>query len=384
MELMQNPVFLLLLVILLGDAIGRLRVLNFQFGTSAIVFVGLAFGHFGFVLPNEFQTFGLVLFIYSVGLQAGPGFIASFKSHGLKETLGAGIGHALNDSPIQEALAHYRMRESFHAAAVKWASMGEKLPDSEEARLKQFDALVGGGAPQQVAESAAAKQKSQEEKKAPEEKKEEAKEAQEPEAEIGPEDTPLHIVDDQPAEERRVIDQEAIEFHSANVAIIQRNMDKDIEEIARETNPDRRHDLEMRVLNAKANLQSEQDRIETLKTGVIVHTRSAWDDFARSQFIQNIAEDQRKMEKVDRAMKKALSMADSLPYDKAEKVRAIVAKGFSPEVMTATDTAKASEVIKEVYGVATGHWEGEKKKADADAEWADTCLQTAETTKSYA
>jgi putative transport protein len=89
MELLRNPIFLLLLVIIVGDAIGRLRVLNFQFGTSAIVFVALAFGHFGFVLPKEFQTLGLVLFIYSIGLQAGPGFLSSFKSHGLRQTLGA-------------------------------------------------------------------------------------------------------------------------------------------------------------------------------------------------------------------------------------------------------------------------------------------------------
>ena len=292
-------------------------------------------------------------------------------------TLSASIGHALNDSPIKESLAHYRMRDAFHAAAVKWAAMAEELPESEEARLRQFDALVAGGAPQQVAEATAAKQK-------PEEEKKDAAKTQEPEVAIGPEDTPLHIVDDQPAEDRRIIDQETIDFHSANVAIIQRNMDRDIAEITKETNVDRRHDLEMRVLNAKANLQSEQDRIESLKTGVIVHTRSEWDDFARSQFIQNIAADQRKMEKVDRAMKKALAMADTLPYEQAAQVREIVAKGFSPEVMTATDTAKASKVIEDVYTVATGHWEGEKKKADADAEWADTCLQTAETVKSTA
>jgi hypothetical protein len=170
----------------------------------------------------------------------------------------------------------------------------------------------------QIAEAPAAKQKPQEEKKAEEEKKDD-KETQEPEAEIGQGGTPLHIVDDWPAEDRRIIDQETIDFHSANVAII-----------------------------------------------------------------QNIAADQRKMEKVDRAMKKALSMADTLPYDKAAQVREIVSKGFRPEVMTATDTAKASEVINNVYTVATGHWKGEKKKADADAEWADTCLQTAEMTKSAA
>jgi len=298
----------------------------------------------------------------------------------LKEVAGANIGHALSESPIKEALAHYRMREAFHAAAVKWAAMGKELPESEEARLSQFDALVAGGSPQQVAEAPTAKQKPQEEKK-PE--KEDASPLK-PEIKIGQDDTPLHIVDDQPEEDRRIIDQEAIDFHSANVAIIQLNMDKDLAEATKETDPVRRHDLEMRVLSAKANLQSEQDRIESLKTGVIVHTRSAWDDFARSQFIQNIAADQRKMEKVDRAMKKALSMADTLPYDKAAQVRELVSKGFSPEVMTATDTDKASKVIKDVYTVATGHWEGEKKKADADAEWADTCLQTAEMTKSAA
>lgn len=296
----------------------------------------------------------------------------------LKEVMGAGIGHAISEWGIKEALAHYRTRESFHAAAVKWAAMGGQMAETEEARLRQFDALVAGDAPQQVAQAPAAGEKPAEAKK------EEAKEAQEPAVETAQGDTPLHMVDDLPAEDRRVVDQEAIDFHAANVAIIQRNMDKDIAEMEKETDPVRRHDLEMRVLGAKANLQSEQDRIETIKTGVIVHTRSAWDDFARSQFIQNIAADQRKMEKVDRAMKKALSMADSLPYDKAAQVREIVSKGFSPDVMAATDTAKASAVIKDVYAVATGHWEAEKTKADADAEWADTCLRTAETTKSLA
>jgi hypothetical protein len=296
----------------------------------------------------------------------------------LKEVMGAGIGHAISDWGIKEALAHYRTRESFHVAAVKWAAMGDEMAETEEARLRQFDALVAGGAPQQVAQAPAAGEKPEEAKK------EEAKEAQEPATANAQGDTPLHMVDDLPAEDRRVVDQETIDFHAANVAIIQRNMDKDVAEMEKETDPVRRHDLEMRVLNAKANLQSEQDRIETLKTGVIVHTRSAWDDFARSQFIQNIAEDQRKMEKVDRAMRKALSMADTLPYDKAAQVREIVSRGFSPDVMTATDTAKASAVIKDVYTVATGHWEGEKKNADADAEWADTCLRTAETTKSLA
>lgn len=296
----------------------------------------------------------------------------------LKEFIGASVPHKIRDSFIREALSHYRMRDAFHAAAVAWAAMGDEMADSETARLRQFDALVAGGAPRQADPEPKAKEQAREPKEG------EIKDAPEPAPVIAQGDTPLHLVDDQTEENRRIIDREAIDFHSANMAIIQRNMERDLAEISKETNPDRRHDLEMRVLHAQADLQSEQDRIETLKTGVIVHTRSAWDDYARSQFIQNIAEDQRKMEKVDRAMKKALAMADTLPFDKAAQVREIVAKGFSPDVMTATDTQKASQVIRQAYEVSMDHWEGEKKKADADAEWADTCLRTAELTKSVA
>ncbi len=89
MELMHNPIFLLLVIVILGEALGHVRLKAFSLGSSAIIFVALAFGHFGYSLPGEFQTLGLVLFIYSVGLQAGPGFLSSFKNQGLKLTLGA-------------------------------------------------------------------------------------------------------------------------------------------------------------------------------------------------------------------------------------------------------------------------------------------------------
>jgi putative transport protein len=89
MELIHNSIFLLLVIVILGEALGHVRLKTFSLGSSAIIFVALAFGHFGYSLPVEFQTLGLVLFIYSVGLQAGPGFLSSFRSHGLKLALGA-------------------------------------------------------------------------------------------------------------------------------------------------------------------------------------------------------------------------------------------------------------------------------------------------------
>lgn len=89
MDILHQPIFLLLVIIILGEAIGKIEVKAFSFGSSAIIFVALVFGHYGFSLPKEFLELGLVLFIYSIGLQAGPGFLNSFKSHGLKLTMGA-------------------------------------------------------------------------------------------------------------------------------------------------------------------------------------------------------------------------------------------------------------------------------------------------------
>lgn len=95
-DLLHNHIFLLLVITLLGMTLGRLRLKSFSLGSSGIIFVALLFGHFSLTLPEDFQTLGLVLFIYSIGLQAGPGFFHTLRDRGLKLTLGAimiiGIG----------------------------------------------------------------------------------------------------------------------------------------------------------------------------------------------------------------------------------------------------------------------------------------------------
>jgi putative transport protein len=87
MTLLHNQIFLLLLIIILGELLGKLRLWNLSLGPSAIIFVALAFGHYGVTLPAGIQTIGLAMFIYAVGLQAGPGFASSFRSHGLAMAL---------------------------------------------------------------------------------------------------------------------------------------------------------------------------------------------------------------------------------------------------------------------------------------------------------
>ena len=73
------------LVIGIGYFIGNLRLGSFSIGSVAgVLFAGLIFGYFGFRISSSSQMVGFALFIFSVGYQAGPGFVAVLKQDGLK------------------------------------------------------------------------------------------------------------------------------------------------------------------------------------------------------------------------------------------------------------------------------------------------------------
>ncbi|RHJ95368.1 aspartate:alanine exchanger family transporter [Parabacteroides bouchesdurhonensis] len=80
--LLQSSYFALFLIIALGFMLGRIQIKGLSLDVSAVIFIALLFGHFGVVIPKELGNFGLVLFIFTIGIQAGPGFFDSFKSKG--------------------------------------------------------------------------------------------------------------------------------------------------------------------------------------------------------------------------------------------------------------------------------------------------------------
>jgi putative transport protein len=82
MELLENSYFALFVIVALGFILGRIKIFGLSFDVSAVIFVALVFGHFGVVIPKDFQNLGLVLFIFTIGIQAGPGFFESFKKEG--------------------------------------------------------------------------------------------------------------------------------------------------------------------------------------------------------------------------------------------------------------------------------------------------------------
>ena len=81
-----HSVMILSLVIALGLCLGKLRVKGVSLGLAWILFIGLIFGHFSLNLDEHLlhflKEFGLILFVYSIGLEVGPGFFASFKNGG--------------------------------------------------------------------------------------------------------------------------------------------------------------------------------------------------------------------------------------------------------------------------------------------------------------
>lgn len=80
--LLQSSYFALFLIVALGFIVGRINFKGISLDVSAVIFIALLFGHFGVVIPKELGNFGLVLFIFTIGIQAGPGFFDSFRSKG--------------------------------------------------------------------------------------------------------------------------------------------------------------------------------------------------------------------------------------------------------------------------------------------------------------
>ncbi len=87
-------------VIAAGIYIGKLRIFGVSLGVTFVLFVGILMGHFGYIVDSDVlkfvREFGLILFIFSIGLQVGPGFFSSFKKGGMRLNFLAVLVIALN------------------------------------------------------------------------------------------------------------------------------------------------------------------------------------------------------------------------------------------------------------------------------------------------
>ena len=96
-DLLTNPdsiahiVVLYAFVISLGVLLGKIKIFGVSLGVTFVLFAGILVGHFGFTgnpaILSFLQDFGLILFVYCIGLQVGPSFFSSFKEGGVRLNL---------------------------------------------------------------------------------------------------------------------------------------------------------------------------------------------------------------------------------------------------------------------------------------------------------
>jgi putative transport protein len=87
--LASSPLVLLFVVVGLGYLLGSIRIAGFSLGPAAVLFTGIFFGALDSRLriPDLIYILGLVLFVYTIGLQSGPTFFASFGPRALKANI---------------------------------------------------------------------------------------------------------------------------------------------------------------------------------------------------------------------------------------------------------------------------------------------------------
>ena len=88
------------IVIAVGVYLGKIKIGGISLGVTFVLFAGIVAGHFGFTAPTPIltfiQDFGLILFVFMIGMQVGPGFFESFGTAGIKLNGLAATGILLN------------------------------------------------------------------------------------------------------------------------------------------------------------------------------------------------------------------------------------------------------------------------------------------------
>ena len=87
-------------VIAVGIYLGKIKIAGVSLGVTFVLFVGILVGHFGYEVDGNIlkfvREFGLILFIFAIGLQVGPGFFSSFRQGGVRLNLLAVLAILLN------------------------------------------------------------------------------------------------------------------------------------------------------------------------------------------------------------------------------------------------------------------------------------------------
>ena len=151
---LAQPILLMLLIVAGGMALGAIRLGGLTLGTSGVLFTALLAGHWGhgqgWSLPAGLGTLGLILFVYSVGLDAGPTFFRTFASQGkrlaiLAITAGASAALAAVACAWFAKLPADLAAGIFAGSMTSTPALASAIESSSSARLDSQNASIGYG-----------------------------------------------------------------------------------------------------------------------------------------------------------------------------------------------------------------------------------------------
>jgi putative transport protein len=86
-DLLAEQMLVLFAILAIGSWLGQLSWRGLSLGAAGVLFTAMVFGHFGLGVPKAVQDLGLLLFVYAVGISAGPRFFRAFRRHGMRYVL---------------------------------------------------------------------------------------------------------------------------------------------------------------------------------------------------------------------------------------------------------------------------------------------------------
>lgn len=185
---------------------------------------------------------------------------------------------------------------------------------------------------------------------------------------------------------------EAIAQHSEMVGIIKHNLDREVQErdeviksltqskSQKEADEHERRlkDLNLRIIGLQSNIQSEQDLVASYKTGQLIHTRTAFDNYAQYKFINGIKEEVANIEATRRISERIERQIKLLPEEQQAKARELARTTLDGKTIASGDIEKAKKLVnafgKQIEGYA-GYDYAQAKEEEAYAEIKEQAAQ---------
>jgi hypothetical protein len=173
----------------------------------------------------------------------------------------------------------------------------------------------------------------------------------------------------------------AVETHRNNIRIIEAHLAADERELALARDDKTRAALEWRILNGRSDLVAEQDLISSIESGTLRHSRSPFDDYAKSRFQETLKDEQTNSTRFLRLQAGIPRLISLLPKDQQAAMRAFVDRQMTAEVRGRMDSERLQQVAEALHKQVDGYWSGQQARHTEDAIRYDDYLARAERVK---